>query len=175
MKKRANPLEVWRSIDLANLFPEPVFTEGFPRWDEWQLLTADNEDRQGAENLITDWLWPLPSEYEHDPAHLELLNKSPFDVHLMYHEERDEYALNVTPGATPGEHWNIAGAYLLLGFLPPVCLRLDGVPGEPARMVAVTILDAMAKSCEFMQGRAKARAEQFAHTRRAYYEEPKGR
>lgn len=124
------------------------FSEGYTeKWDVLQPENAEPGDENWQEPMMNTW-WPLPdfSPSEDDAKNLA---GSPFAMCIVQNLETDEYGLALTGGGM-NMSWDIAGAYILLGYLPPVHLRLPRFAGKRLTPTARVTLAAMGKSYRVM-------------------------
>ncbi len=88
--------------------------------------------------------WPLP-EFRGDESRAEAL--APFPLALVHFTESDEWAIALTGGGMDLS-WEIAGAYIAMGYCPPVSLRLPQMAGMVLGDQERRVLAACRKSAE---------------------------
>lgn len=142
----------WSAVKVSGLRVDAITLDSFhfdfgdgygERYDVLQPEGAEPGDENWQEPMMNYW-WPLP-DGTFGESHASLLAESPFSCCIVYNSDTEEYGIALTGGGMDLS-WDIAGAYVLLGFTPPASLRLPSFAGLRLDTRHRIILSAMERS-----------------------------
>jgi hypothetical protein len=126
----------WSKVKTSDLYVSAIdlkpshfdFGEGYAeKWDVLQPEGVEPGEGNWQEPMMNTW-WPLPDHANPDSEAASKLAAEPISMCIVYNMESEEYGLALTGGGMDLS-WDIAAAYVVLGYLPPVELHLPGFAG----------------------------------------------